>query len=290
MEHSNINGLGPLGNRAISSFPLSIGTGIAFESLFDGYLPPYDPERVIPPHVSINSFQEMWINVSTLFRNMVGSVAGNDITVARPSEYKDGLLAEIEIIKGLLANEGGGVCKPVFYYCSYKRAYTHVPHKAIMLRMDTTDKQKLYSKTLMATMQLLLNDQPEIRKLDSELLPDSHVTGLLLSHVALDLLSYNHFNKLSLLESHTGIIKNRAMWYTKFQNGKDLNMIPFIRKLLYIFGDSEIYRSMDISLRRTIIEIANKGKWTALTTEAKVMQDLDTHMRDRYLYLMILSF
>jgi hypothetical protein len=80
---------------------------------------------------------------------------------------------------------------------------------------------------------------------------------------------------LVLLESHTGKIKPRGQWYTKYLNGKDLVQIPFNEGFLQVFGDSETFRPMDIRFRRAILEIAERYKWTAVSTLEKLNYGID---------------
>ena len=284
--------VGIVSARSISSFPLSVSTGLALETLFDSQLSPLDPTREIPKREPISRYNNLYINVATLFRNMIGALpSGSNITQVTVNELVMALQGEMEVIRSLLATEGGGVCKPVFYACTYKHAYTHVPHKAIQLRLDNTDKQKFYTKVLEGVIHKLSKAEPEMQMFDSEIKPTGFETALMISHVALDLLSHRHFNKLTLLESHTGIIKNRSKWYTKYYHADDgMSNIPFIRTLLYIFGDNTIYRPMSPKLKEEIKRIALEHRWTALTTKALVIHSLEMSMKDLYLLQMIKSF
>ena len=59
--------------RTISAFPISVGTSLALESLFAPRLETIDPERKFE-RVDVTKYSEVWINLSTLFRNIVGAV------------------------------------------------------------------------------------------------------------------------------------------------------------------------------------------------------------------------
>lgn len=279
-----------LASRTTSAFPLSIGTSLAFESLFAGRQPPYDPEREIPQKIDVNKYSEIWINLATLFRNIVGAVESKAIFTLSPEEMVDTLNMEIDVIRSIMAVEGHGVCKPVFYYCDYKSAYTKQNHKAVQLRYDKTDGQKVYTALLVQTMKRFfsVNHGPDFVRGDSELKPTGSPTALIVTHTPHDLLSYKNFGRLDLLESHTGKLKPRNMWYTKFHGcgQNDLDTIPFQRKLLLIFGDSVMYVPMDIRFRKMIIDISKKRHWTTLTTEPKILQDLDLDIQERYLFEM----
>ena len=98
----------------------------------------------------------------------------------------------------------------------------------------------------------------------------------MLTHVAYDLLSYNKFNTLHLLESHTGKCKDISLWWTKLSNSKDLMRIPFNILTLQIFGDSQIFLPFPIETRKQILQLAEDKKWTNVTTKERIRLSLDT--------------
>jgi hypothetical protein len=64
IPNTNIIAGDSLSTRTISAFPLSISTSLALESIFTPKLPPYDPNRIIPEHINLIDYQEIWINFS----------------------------------------------------------------------------------------------------------------------------------------------------------------------------------------------------------------------------------
>lgn len=70
--------------RTVSAFPLSVGTSLALESVFNGVQEPIDPNRVIPQKVEINNYDAFWINVGTLFRNLYNALNKDSIKFLRP--------------------------------------------------------------------------------------------------------------------------------------------------------------------------------------------------------------
>ncbi len=286
MNNSTDLSLGVCASRTISAFPLSIGTSLAFESLFEGPLDPYDREREIPQRVDIKDYKTFWIHIGTLFRNIVGAMTKEDNQIVTVKELKETLAFEIEMIESILAVEGGDTCKPMFYYSDYHSLYKGHHHQSIRMRTDTTDNQKQYRAKYLKVIEEYLKenkDKENLFKFDKEIKPLTFTSSLILTHYAYDLLSRPRFSKLDLLESHTGILKPRHLWYTKYYNGKTLSMIPFQRKLLAIFGDHELFHPMDIRFRRLIIEIATNRGWTAFTTEDKVLYDLSSDIKEIFL-------
>jgi hypothetical protein len=275
----------PLPERAMSAFPLSIGTSLAFESLFEGRQDPYDPERKIPVKIDINKYSELYINVDTIIRNMLSAVNGEEIVNIAPKDMVPYIENELGLIVDIMGIEGGGVCTPIFYsrdYSFVKRSYGTA---VVRYRIPHTPKQKLHELLHVESTKILLKDPKNdfIKKVGKELVDGHKKTDLMISHIPYDLLSHKRFDKLDLLESNTGELKGRDRWYTKYYNGSNLVNIPFQRKLLAIFGDKELIHPTEMKLRNMVIEIANKCNWNALTTEAKVGQDLDFNIKERYI-------
>jgi hypothetical protein len=74
-----------------------------------------------------------------------------------------------------------------------------------------------------------------------------------------------------LLESHTGALKRKDKWHTKYVNGNDLPFIPFSERLLPVFGDSELFYPAKSDVREAIIGIAKKHNWTSITTDERIL-------------------
>ena len=275
-----------LANRTMGAFPLSIGTSLAFESIFENApRPPYDPARLIPQKVNIAEYEEMWINLSTLNRNIIGSLAREDAPGALPREIADVIYQEMDFIVSLLQNEGNKSTRPIFYACDYSSLENKYRNTKAQLRADNTENQKIYSATLKATLQLVfkeITNKTILKAMNPKLKPEGTPKTLLLSHAAYDLTSKNNFRELHLIESHTGLLRKPPTWYVKYYHGKELTMIPFMEGLLPVFGDNETFAPMAISIRREIIEIAKAKAWTQVTTPAKVLFDLN-HSKNQFL-------
>lgn len=279
----------PLARRTTGGFALSIGTSLAFESLFEARQAPYDADREIPQKIDVRHYNEIWINLATLFRNIVGALEDkNDYPKLSPWDLAHAVVFEIEMIISLMQNEGHGLCQPIFYYCEYKHLYKRHFPSAVRFREDKTDGQRHNTYMLTKTMVSLFDNinGGEVHKLDSELIPKKPCNAIILSHMPYDLLSYNNFKRLELLESHTGKLKGRNLWYSKFYSvgQEQLNTLPFIRQFLFLFGDHVMFQPTDIRFRKLLLEISRNRRWTPLTSEAKVRLDLDVELKERYLF------
>ena len=274
--------MNPLNNRITSGFPLSIATSHVFESIFSPQLPVHDPDRKIPTKIDITKYNFFYINISTLFRNIIGSLQKNDFGIATPLAVADVLDSEIKIIESLLSHEGIGKCVPMFYIGNYNSWLCIKKLKKntnLSFRKDNTEYQKAYLLKLNQTFELLLKNtnSNNVIELNSPIMPNKYPKGLILTHIPYDLLSYKYFSNLDLIESHTGKLKHRGEWYTKFYQLKDISLIniPFIEMMLLIFGDNIMFKPMDLKIRKAILEVSNIRKWTAFTTIDKVKLDLE---------------
>lgn len=260
-----------LSNRTMSAYPVSIGTSLFLESLSDGPNPPYDPERIIPDRVDITQYDEMYVNCLTLFRNIIGAVDKDGYNRVTPIALRDVLEFEIDLIKDLINDISYGKTKVIFYASDYSELEKKYPHAR--LRNDTTEKQKIYTALLVNTLNAFFKDQPKsdnMMHFKLELKPKESTKALIVTNYAIDLLSYKYFKNLDLLESHTGQIKHRPTWNSKYLDHKNLTRMPFNKVLLQIFGDAQTFFAWPKETRDSIIELANKYKWTGLTTTDRV--------------------
>lgn len=277
-----------LASRTISGFPLSVATGLSFQSLFTANMPVIDPARTVPEHVNFAKYSEIWINVTTLFRNISTAINKTAFVASTPEEFKDTLLMEMGVIDSLFQNEGLGLCKPRYYYTQHDKLVARFPEQ-VKHREDTTDTQKAYQSKLLATLKLLDADTEVVQKFDETLNVNGYPTALIFTHIPYDLLSYPKFTKLTLLESHTGVTKEKNRWYSKYYpvGNEDLSHLPFLRKLLLVFGDRVLIHPGIMALRRQIVEIARNRQWSPMTTEAKVMMDLSIEIKEPYVLMFL---
>jgi hypothetical protein len=155
-------------------------------------------------------------------------------------------------------------------------------YRYAQVRMYTTDIQKAYGDEMQRALLPVLQALKDSIKIYRLKITDTETRRcLMLTHFAFDLLARN-FPQMSLLESHTGKIKTKHQFYTKYHDGKNLQNIPFYCGLMQVFGDSEHFRPMQKGVRDTILAIADKYSWSQVTTSAKVRAGLET-IQDPYL-------
>lgn len=265
--------------RAVNASGVSVGTSLAIESLVPNW-PVFDPARVAPPRIDLTEYNRVWLNLWTLGRNLLAAI---------PTEYRESvsvedagraLVEEIEEIERSIRAATAGAVKIVVYYPSYEGLQQRFPKGKI--REAVTEKAK-QSKVLLkgtldyAAKSLEMNHKELLERYDTEIRPKAFGNTLLLTHFPVDLLSEYRFGRCSLIESHTGVVKKKNLWYTKLFQGKQHPSIPFNAMTLQVFGDDHHFHPWENKIKQAIIEIANKNRWSWATTASKVRMDLRQH-------------
>lgn len=271
-----------LSTRAVSGFPLSIGTSLALESVFTPLQAPYDPNRAIPNHVELEKYHTFWVNVTTLYRNMIGSVSAESSPTLSAEEVCATLEEEMDVINMLFQNEGKNICQVAYYYGTYENL-KRISTPGFSLRKPTTPNQLQYQGRLEHVLKLLEKRTDAIHVFKDAVKPKRRDRAFILTHEPYDLTDFKHFERLDLLESNTGVLKPRALWNTKYNpmSGASFSNLPFTRKLLFIFGDRVRIKPI-APLRKVVLEVAEKCAWTPMTTDAKVDFDFSRSVRDPY--------
>jgi len=109
-------------------------------------------------------------------------------------------------------------------------------------------------------------------------LPKEDKPCLITSSSVVDLFNVNYIPKLALIESHTGKLKNKTEWYTKYHKiGKQpMNMFPFHEELLFLLGDNHMRKLQPLPIRYELLAIAKSKNWTPRTTLEKVRSNIWT--------------
>lgn len=271
---------GALSNRAMSAFPVSIGTALALETLFQPMQPAYDPMRVIPQKVEIGNYQVLWVNLMTLYRNIIGALDKDGAKAVMAGDLSDTLAFEVDLIQRLVGEESLGKCECVFYASNYSGLHATHPHG--LLREHKTERQRQYNHLMELTLGDFFKTQvrsESFQHFDRLIQPKLARKGLILTHYAYDLLAYPAFTELDLLESHTGAVKSRGLWYTKLSNSQNLVRMPFNSMTLQVFGDSQTFTAQPMKARLALIELADKYNWHPLLTRDRLMFSLNS-MKD----------
>jgi len=266
-----------LSDRVLGQYPISIATSLAIEGAM-GIHPdkPDQTKKLLPGYAVI------WVNLKTIFRNLYYSVDKEQLQNASVQDFIDAFTSEIDQLKHVISVETASRTDVVLYVSDY--AGMGQKYKHAILRGDITANQLAYTAMMVETLSAYIRAHPNtVKRYTLKILDVEARKALMLTHFAYDLLAKG-FSNLHLLESHTGTIKNKFMWYTKYLNGKELSSIPFREDMLQIFGDNEHFRPWPIKARRQVLDLAAKYNWSQVTQNEKVRygfgQIVDPYLRD----------
>lgn len=263
MEHSlTVSG------REMGAIPISIGTSLAIESAL-GILPDQETDKPF-----INDYEAVWINVRTLYRNLIGAIDHTSRSTLIYKDLVDAINNEMQIIESTFSHSTKGRVNVTFYVCSYasvSRRFPHAGHKH-----PNTPLQKENFALEQLTIRALTESHPnhDYREFDVDF-DGVQQNTLIITHYPIDLLNRYKFKMLSLLETHTGAVKSPGRWYTKLHTVSGVS-IPFDRMTLQIFGDNILFSPVPMAIRRAILRIAEANKWTAVSTKELIVKSIKT--------------
>lgn len=268
-----------LAGRTVDSLGISVGTDIAIASLTHN-----------PKDAHGNpSYETLWINLRTLHRNVIQALTTEDrdrllaIAGQRKQDVAETIARviaqEVVVIRRFLADKVRGVR---IYCLGYKDLLRRFPMANLRVP-DTVLQQQTFDLMESVIQAVLAKDESQLIEWDkgSELRGEA-TKSLIITHYPVDLLSQTKFRQLRLLESHTATIKPRSQWYTKLTDGSKLSNIPFNTLTIQLFGDGGVcFNRFGVKLRRAIIELAARYRWTPVTTMDRIKFTLRS-MDDRY--------
>lgn len=251
-----------LESRQTSGFPLSVGTGMALETLFTPIEPVLDDTRQVTNIPDLTVYTLYIFNVATLLRNILNSFKSPEIMGAKNSVFLEILKEEVDFLKGFFENNGVPIAFYINDHSYFKNAYKD------KLRKITTDKQLRHDDIMTYCLNEIGKD-PSIKKFHKDINYGKEHTALVMTHVPADLLSYGNFAKLDLLESHTGLIKSRKDWNSKYYPipNRDMSFLPFMEYLLITFGDKVMFTPAPMKERENLHDAMRKKGVTPLTSE-----------------------
>lgn len=267
-----------LTNRTTTSFGVSIGTGLMLESVFKPTHERYDTERAIPTHVDLKNYDGWLINGYTLLRNIVTACKEPIEVDTLTSKNIERIMEEIEtewaIIQSLLLSNNLDENFIMLFVPKYEKLI-----KRFNIAKDTSVKYITNNETIHKLFrQPLMSTSEQIAKLptveDKVVASYASFKYLLTSHYTLDLLQSN---KWTLLESHTGVLKDSHLWYTKYHafGNNDLSHLPMVDLLLFMLGDDQLVVGMPRKIKSELYKISIEKKWTFRTTRDKIKSDLN---------------
>ncbi len=204
-----------------------------------------------------SSYTNYIFNVSTLLRNILNTVNSKDVLTLSKLDILYTLQEEIEWLTEFFQSNNLTASFYINDYAYVKNAY----EKKDVLRKSTTEKQ-IYLDSIYSHCLGKLKKEDDIQHFSNDIKYNKEDLGLIFTHVPWDLLSSRNFIKLDLLESHTGLIKTRKSWnskYYKMPGDRDMSFLPFIEHLLAdVFGDNIMFSPAPINIRIEIFDMLKK--------------------------------
>lgn len=218
----------------------------------------------------------VYISVSALYRAYSASHNVKAIMIDEES-YINGFVEEFNIIQLTLEEYIGTAFIDVYYYINnyqsinkvFKYAFIKTKHTKIQQNNIDLEKrclERVYKKDIYLIDTLVKGNNDDV---------------IMLTSNPIDLIMYNTFRSLMLLESFTGKIKNRSHWNTKLSSNKKYSNLPFNRFTLQVVGDNnKKLNSLGIRANRLLVNIMNDNLWTTLTTMDKIRYDIMNYKTD----------
>lgn len=260
-----------LSSREQGQIPISIGSSLALEGAFGILEDNHNPKPII------NNVDVLYVNIRTLIRNMVGSIAGDHLHNVLPEDLANTLLNELTIIEQAVKTVTHGRVSVVPYLCSYRSLPRKFPFAILKAaRTDLQQQAAMREENTVIEFKEIAKIHHYTNLVETDIdLPNDSRRVLIMTNYAVDLLQRYKFGSVTLLESHTGATKPPALWHTKLTNGKELPNIPFDRMTLQFFGDGgNLFTGYPIKYRRVLLTIAEKNRWTAMTTKDYILSSV----------------
>lgn len=255
-----------LQDRPQSGFPVSIATGLALETIFEPTQQVFDETRIVPERADPYLYTDYLFNTSTIARNVITSVPYADLAKCSTKDVVYTFLEELDYLQTLFQMQDRQLHLYVNSYAYARQTYPDKMRKA-------TTQQQIHSFDLVSACMKEAKKLPNVLNFSKDISLDSKPSTLLLSHVPWDLLSYGKFKKLDLLETHTGVIKTRKDWNSKYYRipNKDMSFLPFWEYMLVTFGDQVMFKPSPTKERVELYEAMLKKKVHPLMTEIQSM-------------------
>jgi hypothetical protein len=273
--------VGVLADRVMGKYPLSIATSLAIEGAIGEH----------PDHPTGKNelvlYNEMWVNLKTIFRNLYNSVDRELVATVPYNVLYEQVEVEADQLQRVIESETNSQMKVVFYVSDYSGMDRVYPYGH--LRGDVTPLQKAYTSAMVGSIApYVRNHKDDLKTFKLKITDSSNKKIMILTHYPFDLLCKG-LKELVLLESHTGAVKHKYQWYTKYLNGSEIPTIPFNEQFIQVFGDKEHFRPMSIGIRKAILELATEYNWSQVTTREKLVYNIgllkDHFLKDNLLQL-----
>lgn len=245
--------------RTKGTLPISVGTALAFEVL---------------PTAPMYKYSTLLINLRTIVRNARQAYDQYIPTVNELAQAcKEDIVGLAESIVGLKLKT---TLDLKIYYPSYRRLPNLFPlAKLKNIEKEGTEKQKAIAALEKAVIDKLIPEFGKNINLVDSVVPLFAGQALILTHHPVDLVTTDAYARLHLLESHTGVIKNYTLFYTKLTGSDKLTNIPMSKLTIQIFGDNSVnFYSQPIGVKNEVKQLADVAHWSTASTPSMVARSI----------------
>jgi hypothetical protein len=269
--------------REVGLFPISIGTSYALQGFLGNH--PNQPQQ---PAASKN-VRAMYINLRTMIRNLYAAMPSAAAQVINHDMAAITLLEECRSIPDIL-RQHKHPCEVVYYFSNLDEVKWVFPKAEY--KKARTEKQIHYEVYEKLVLTMLLAQLKEAH-VDVEFMTrqpkPSPVIAAIITHYPTELLWRQSFERLLLLESHTGKLKMYNTWFTKLEGITEQHPMPFNKYTLQVFGEGVLFAPQPKPIRDALKQLAEYKRWTGITTDMKVHADIsasgDRALKENYALL-----
>lgn len=249
----------------------AIGTDIALGTLFG-----FDQEGKRLNEGKWKDYNSLFISIPTLFRNLYGS-AGERKEKITTGGYASLVINEMHLIENMAQMYTDSQLKVFFYNPSYYGLDDLLPDAK--LKVATSGKQKLQDELKKGALSFVANEfgnsDNYVPMATSLTLPFN--STLVLTSFIVDILgsvTLRYGATVDLIESHTGTIKDKTMFYTKLNKAENIERLPLTIGTLTVYGDGKMVSPLSKKIRDELGEIAVSRKWHQLTAPAIINSEV----------------
>lgn len=266
-----------LDKREVSSFSVSVGTGLMLETLFNPTSERIDNERDIDK-TNPDDYSEHYLNIRTLIRNIISSVgnaADIEMMMKQSGSAKD--VNKVLVYELFNINELYGTyrCEPVLFIPDYSKIYKTVPNTYNNSNYPAK-RAKLESFIDSVISKFDREDSPfNVLEGDYKIKKSTH-RRLFTTHVPYDMLITTSSPNTVLLESHTGRLKTKNDMNTKYTKSAKMEMgiFPWDERILRVLGDGVMVKGLKHSIKLELYNYALKHKWTSNSSSMAVEKSM----------------
>lgn len=258
-------------DRTIGLFPMSVGTSLAFEALMSR-----------PVNKTEAPIETLMLNVGTIFRNAYQAYDTDDRDRIGVDRLHDDVIADMSAIYDILKDVGRTVLPDYkLYYGKYATLSSAFPLAKIW--EPSSDIAKEYARLERNVIDKVTKTMRGLIQVVDHTLPSTVKNTYVITHHVVDLLVPSGYGQITLLESHTGALKQKDQWTTKLTNGNTLTRIPFNRMTLQIFGDKSVnFKANSFKYKAAVMRLSEEFEWTPHTTRDRIKLSIES-LKDQQL-------